>query len=185
MTLIKNQQNVTSWVNLYSDMLYGFALKRTNNEENAKDLVQETFLSAWRNIENYNNQISVKTWLFAILKNKLIDYYRKAATNLTEELIKDDTEEYFDVNGHWVKSAYPLKWEKINLESKEFYKILKNGLKELKNIQATVFTMKYIDDMNSNEICKILNLTTANYWVIIHRAKIQLRAYLEKNWNNQ
>ena len=59
MTLIKNQQNVTSWVNLYSDMLYGFALKRTNNEENAKDLVQETFLSAWRNIEKYNNQIKI------------------------------------------------------------------------------------------------------------------------------
>ena len=105
--------------------------------------------------------------------------------NLTEELIKDDTEEYFDINGHWVTSAYPIKWEKIKHKSKEFYTILKTGLKELKNVQATVFTMKYINDMNSNEICKILNITTANYWVIMHRAKIQLRAYLEKNWNNQ
>lgn len=185
MTLIKNQQNASAWVNLYSDILYGFALKRTNNEDTAKDLVQETYLAAWRNIEKFNDQISVKTWLFTILKNKIIDYYRKASKNMTEELINDDTEEYFDTDGHWAKSAYPIEWKKINLESKEFYTILKNGLTELKKIQATVFTMKYIDDMNSIEICKILNLTSANYWIIMHRAKIQLRLYLEKNWINQ
>lgn len=185
MTLQKNQQNLSDWVNQYSDILFRFALKRTNNEESAKDLVQETYLAAWRNVETYDKTIPVKAWLFAILKNKLIDYYRKSSKNITEELLEDITEKYFDADGHWTKSAYPIEWKKADMESKEFYKILQKGINGLKQIQANVFVMKYLDDMSSDKICKILNITPANYWIIMHRAKIQLRSYLEKNWINQ
>lgn len=185
MTLKTNQQNLSDWVTLYSDLLYNFALKRTNNQDTAKDLVQETYLAAWKNIEKYDSNIPVKIWLFAILKNKLIDYYRKTSKDLTEELIEDENMNYFDSNGYWSKSAYPIKWKKDALESKEFIKVLHYGIKELKQIQATVFIMKYLDELDSDKICEILNLTQANYWIIMHRAKIQLRAYLEKNWINQ
>jgi DNA-directed RNA polymerase specialized sigma24 family protein len=59
---------------------------------------------------------------------------------------------------------------------------LRNCKSKLKQIQDTVFTMKYLEGLDSEEICKVLNLTTSNYWVLIHRAKLQLRACLEKNW---
>ncbi|NJE06742.1 DUF1492 domain-containing protein, partial [Thermococcus sp. M36] len=49
-------------------------------------------------------------------------------------------------------------------------------------IQHAVFSMKYLDDIDSDEICKQLNITASNYWVLIHRAKTQLRSCLEKNW---
>ena len=42
--------------------------------------------------------------------------------------------------------------------------------------------MKYIEGLESDDICKELNITASNYWVLIHRAKLQLRACLEKNW---
>ena len=184
MDLKKNQHNVTAWVNDYSDVLYGYVVQRVKDPDTAKDLLQETFLAAWRNVDKYNGEASVKTWLFTILKNKIIDHYRKISGTYTEELVHDDTDSnaFFDNTGHWAKGSYPSDWGNIPVESKEFFAILQKGIKMLKDIQAAVFSMKYLDDMESEEICKVLNITPSNYWVLIHRAKVQLRVYLESNW---
>jgi len=67
-------------------MLYRYALPRVNDGEVAKDLVQDTFLAAWRNYDNFKGEISEKNWLFTILKNKIIDHFRKSSTRLTDNL---------------------------------------------------------------------------------------------------
>lgn len=185
MDLKTNQHNVTAWVNDYSAILYGYVVQRVRDTDTAKDLLQETFLSAWRNVDKYNGDASVKTWLFTILKNKIIDHYRRVSTKHTEQLTYGDADNdshYFDKTGHWTEDTYPSAWGILPIESKEFYAILDKGIKKLKEIQAAVFSMKYLDDMESEEICKVLNITPSNYWVLIHRAKVQLRAHLESNW---
>lgn len=179
------QLDATKWVNDYSDMLYRYALPRVNDSEIAKDLVQDTFLAAWRNYDNFKGEISEKNWLYAILKNKIIDHFRKASTRLTDSLpgMADD-DPYFDEAAHWKQQAFPQEWNNSDgvVTKKEFYEVLRSCKNKLKQIQDTVFTMKYLDGLDSEEICKVLNLTTSNYWVLIHRAKLQLRACLEKNW---
>jgi len=70
------------------------------------------------------------------------------------------------------------------LQQKEFYQVLENCKKKLQQQQQAVFVMKYMEDMDADEICKALNITSSNYWVLIHRAKLGLRACLEKNWIN-
>ena len=180
------QLDATRWVNDYSDMLYRYALPRVKNSEVAKDLVQDTFLAAWRNYDNFKGEISEKNWLYTILKNKIIDHFRKASARLTDSLpgIADE-DPYFDDVHHWKQPAYPNEWNTGSdglITKKEFYEVLRNCKSKLKQIQDTVFTMKYLDGLDSEEICKVLNLTTSNYWVLIHRAKLQLRACLEKNW---
>ena len=185
MDLKTNQHNVTEWVQAYSDIMYGYVVKRVKDNDTAKDLIQETFLAAWRNVDKYNGEASVKTWLFTILKNKIIDHYRKVSTRHIEELVNgatDDDSRHFDNIGHWTEDTYPSELGNLPIESKEFYSILNNGIKKLKGIQAIVFSMKYLDEMKSEEICKVLNITSSNYWVLIHRAKVDLRAYLELNW---
>ncbi len=173
------------WVHDYSNMLYRYALPRVNDKEIAKDLVQETFLAAWRNIDNYKGEASEKNWLFTILKNKIIDHYRKASTRLTDR-IEDTTEDAaFAEDGHWTQQAAPNEWGidySTPLESKEFYGVLDKCKSKLKEIQSMVFTMKYLDGYESDIICKELNITPSNYWVLLHRAKVQLRGCLEKNW---
>ena len=47
---------------------------------------------------------------------------------------------------------------------------------------ASVFSLKYLEEEESETICKELEITSSNYWVIIHRAKLQMRECLEKNW---
>lgn len=169
-------------------MLYRYALPRVNDSAIAKDLVQDTFLAAWRNHENFKGEISEKNWLYAILKNKIIDHFRKASTRLTDSLpaTAGGEDAYFDEAEHWTAAAGPKDWDTTAADNpvnkKEFYDVLSKCKSKLKDIQDTVFTMKYLEDLNSEEICKALNITTSNYWVLIHRAKLQLRACLEKNW---
>lgn len=167
-------------------MLYRYALPRVNNTEVAKDLVQDTFLAAWRNRENFKGEISEKNWLYTILKNKIIDHFRKASTRLTDSLPGvADEEPYFDEAQHWIPASYPKDWNNDSdapIIQKEFFDVLRSCKSKLKQLQNTVFTMKYLDGLDSEEICKALNLTASNYWVLIHRAKLQLRACLEKNW---
>jgi RNA polymerase sigma-70 factor (TIGR02943 family) len=179
------QLDAQKWVNDYGDMLYRYALPRVSDSEVAKDLVQDTFLAAWRNYNNFKGEISEKNWLFTILKNKIIDHFRKSSTRLTDSLPDfADNESYFE-NEHWTKATAPADW-KTDTESvidrKEFYEVLSKCKGRLKEIQNSVFTMKYIEGLESDDICKELNITASNYWVLIHRAKLQLRACLEKNW---
>ncbi len=73
-----NNLEPNSWVDNYADYLYRYAQSRVNDSAVAEDLVQETFLSAWKARERFEGRSSEKTWLSSILKNKIIDYYRKA-----------------------------------------------------------------------------------------------------------
>ncbi len=185
----ENKLNATNWVDLYGDALYAYVMARVSNSAQAEDIVQETFLSAWRARNTYNGKASEKTWLYTICKNKIIDYYRKASTNKEVLAKEDETEEYFfgDDGRHWDDDKKPQAWGidySKSVESKEFYSILKKCKTKLKEIQQSVFTMKYLDDSDTDEICETLGITVQNYWVLIHRAKIQLRACLEKNWIN-
>lgn len=183
----KRQLDATRWVNNYSDSLFTYALRRVKDTHTAKDLVQDTFLAAWRNAENYNGTAPVLSWLYAILKNKIIDHYRNTANRLTDELASENYEgdHYFGANGQWLSSVSFANWSSspVNpLDSKEFIKIFNNCKKKLKDLQGAVFTMKYIDGMGSDKICIELNISSSNYWVLIHRSKLQLKACLEKTW---
>ena len=180
--------NANTWIDKFSDMLYRYAYPRVNDEAIAKDLVQDTFLAAWRNAANFKGEISEKNWLYTILKNKIIDHYRKASTRLTDSLpntTDEDNGESFEDSGRWAENAAPQPWNidyNKPLQTKEFFEVLHKCKSKLKDVQNSVFTLKYLEGLESEEICKALNLTPSNYWVLLHRAKVQLRACLEKNW---
>lgn len=175
------------WVNKYADMLYNYTITRVNDKGTAEDLVQDTFLSAWRAKDSYNAEASEKTWLFAICKNKIIDHYRKKSTGKEQYAELDTTSHFFDDAEHWTKQDQPNEWGisyTSTVETKEFYGILEYCKKKLQEMQRNVFVMKYMEDLEAEEICKVLNISSSNYWVIIHRAKLQLRKCIEQNWVN-
>lgn len=186
MEATKNIINSSQWVEQYADSLFRFAVSRISDSETAKDLVQDTFLSALKNADNFRGEISEKNWLFTILKNKIIDYYRSKAkqsfTELKEHL--EEAENYFDGND-WNESAKPKEWGidySLPIETKEFYEVMEKCKQKLAELQNAVFTLKYMEDKNSDDICKELEISSSNYWVLLHRAKLQIRKCLEKNW---
>ena len=121
-----------------------------------------------------------------ILKSKIIDFYRKRKQE-PESVQENDSPDavFFDEKDHWRQGHYPKHWS-VDLsnatEAKDFQQVFRGCRKKLKELQHDVFVMKYLDDRQSEEICRELGLTASHYWVLLHRAKVQLRACLEKNW---
>ncbi|MET4080329.1 RNA polymerase sigma-70 factor (TIGR02943 family) [Pedobacter sp. UYP30] len=190
MVEVKNKSDLTSiganpkeWVCNYADFLYQFAFSRLNDDELAKDLVQETFLSALEKIGTFKARSSEKTWLTAILKYKIVDVYRSRSSAMQAD---NNQNKFFEQqDGHWKVEARPKEFgieHSTALEDKEFQHILKYCLGKLPKLWHTVFAMKFIDDEQGGDICSKLNITSSNYWVIMHRAKLNLRACLQKNW---
>ncbi|MBC7935185.1 MAG: sigma-70 family RNA polymerase sigma factor [Rhizobacter sp.] len=185
-----NTLNYNSWVDKYTDYLFSFAYYKVGKKEEAEDLVQETFLSAYKGRETYNGTASEKTWLMAILKNKIIDYYRKPKITDSFSTYLDQTEESFehsffdqDNYGRWsekVEDNYFSKAADGYLISKEFQKFLSICLEKMPSKLKAVFVSKYIEDEKAENICKEHDITSSNYWVIIFRSKTLLRTCLEK-----
>ena len=121
-----------SWVKNYADYLYSYACTRLDDNEIARDLVQETFLAALEGWEKFDRRSSEKTWLTAILKNKIFDVYRKKSSTSNRQTISINSaasDEFFEESGHWKEGQYPEAFgieEPIALENKEFDGILKS-----------------------------------------------------------
>lgn len=189
-----NILNPSNWVNAYSNELYGYAMDKTSKPELAEDLVQETFFSALKSMDNFKGLSSERTWLFTILKFKIADYYRKASTKYefsNTRLGHDDgnsyVDNYFDEEGSWEDNSSPKDWSidySKTIENKELAAALNTCIEKLPNNQKQLILLKLVEEEETEKVCKELNITTTNYWVIIHRAKLQLRACLETNWFN-
>lgn len=183
----KTSLDPASWVALYGDYLYSYCMLRINDRENAEDLVQETFISAIKAGDHFKGKSSEKTWLTAILKNKITDYYRKkdvlkGAQDYLDATEQDFSKHFFHAqDGHWLAESAPKTWVEP-ADREEFARVLQMCIQKMPSTLVPVFTAKFLDDEDSDTICKVHKLSPSNYWVIIHRAKVLMRSCLAKNW---
>ena len=116
--------------------------------------------------------------------------YRKKSSGLqlaevTAEAEHEQSVFFDEETGHWLKEYGPVEIgieDKDHIINKEFEHVLKNCLQKLPVLWKAVFTMKHIDEEATDTICAELKVTPSNFWAIIHRAKLNLRACLQKNW---
>lgn len=176
------------WVNNHADYLYAFAITRVKDEYLARDLVQETFLAALERLSQFEGRSSERTWLTAILRNKIMDVFRKKSSVLQpfHDYTAGDSIDFFETgNGHWKEEHQPKAFgieQYDKFANKEFNRILEQCLKKMPALWLIVFTMRFIDEQATEVICDDLEISASNFWVIIHRAKVNLRACLQKNW---
>lgn len=185
----KKKLDPNNWVENYADYLYSYAAVKLYDDELARDLVQETFLAALEAQKGFNGLSSEKTWLTAILKYKIADIYRSRSSglrNIAQRAAPEQEEDFFDPdNGHWNSGHDPADFfceQPDILQDNEFQAILQACMKKLPALWLSVFTMKHVDEEPSELICKAMGLSSSNFWVIIHRAKVNLRSCLQKNW---
>lgn len=184
------KQQFTAWVNDYTDQLYSWAYHKTSSKEMAEDLVQDTFLSAYKNLETFKNKSSPKTWLLSILNHKIIDFYRKKSKSLSvvdnrqeDEAIKR-VNDLFDENDNWKNpKVHTFEVEEHLLDNADFNIVMEKCMEILPEKWRIAIQSKYITDVSPEEICSELGVSTANYWQIIHRAKLHLKNCIDKNWN--
>ena len=176
------------WLERYGDELYGFALQRVHTADCAEELVQETLLSALNALSGFRQDASERTWLFVILKRKIIDHYRREARSPLVPLGSNSSEEaefFRPDDGHWREGQYPQAWNvraDDAVEQQELREVMQHCQQKLPTRHGAVFVLRFVEDLTAEEICQELSLTPANYWVIVHRAKLHLRKCLEKNW---
>jgi RNA polymerase sigma-70 factor (TIGR02943 family) len=183
-TQLDNTIKLSEWVELYTRELYSWALNKVSDKELAEDLVQDTFLAAAEKIGSFKADSSPKTWLFAILNHKIIDVYRK---KVQQPINIDNTvyTNFFDEKGTWRSDKRPLDWqveEDQLLDDNEFHEALTKCLEALPEKWNLCVKLKYLMNKDGEEICRELGITPANFWQIIHRAKLQLRDCIENNW---
>ncbi|MFN2395066.1 MAG: sigma-70 family RNA polymerase sigma factor [Bacteroidales bacterium] len=188
MTDAQKKQEIEKWVDDYTDDLYTWAYHKTSDKEVARDLTQDTFLAALQGFDNYKGTSSPKTWLFAILKNKIVDYYRK---NLKEKVVgsydnnREMSDTIFDKGENWAPGHAPLNWETDDsnlLDNVDFVKILKRCLEMLPLKWSLALKYKFFSEKQGVEICQELEVTPSNYWQMLHRGKLQMRECIENNW---
>jgi len=178
--------NPELWVDQYGDYLYHFALSRLRNTADSENVVQETFLAAFKSLKSFSGKSTERTWLIGILKHKIVDHLRKSykekpATDLqaNEEAIN----QFFDRTEHLKKQ--PSQWmpnpDEL-LEKKEFWEVFYKCSEKLPKTTSDAFLLREIEKMASKEICQVLGISLSNLWVLLHRARLHLRQCIEINW---
>jgi RNA polymerase sigma-70 factor, ECF subfamily len=177
----------TAELDAHRAYLLRVARLQLRNDEQAEDVVQDTLLAALQGADAFSGKSSVKTWLTGILKHKIVDAIRKKQSapefaSLHEECQIDDFDALFDDTGHWDNP--PASWGNPDaaLERREFFDLLQFCLDNLPPNTARVFMMREVMELESDEICKELSITSTNLWVIMYRARMSLRECLEQRW---
>lgn len=173
---------------LRRDMLR-FAELQLRNRAQAEDAVQDALAAAFANHERFASRSSLRTWVLSILKNKIVDVFRQRArgaeTVLYEEATSsDEVAAYFDERGHWSEETQPADWgdPEQAFASRQFWRVFETCLYRLPDGPSRVFLMRELVGAETAEICAELRITPNNCAVLLHRARLGLRACLGENW---
>lgn len=167
-----------------------FATLQLNNSDLAEDVVQETFVNVYKYADSFKGESALKTWIFAILKHKILDLLRNrgksvAISELFENEEQDLSEKLFHENGMWDRSVYESgEWKNADgsTYSAQFWQVFEFCLTNLPAQQARVFMMRSHLEMESEEICQECDISTANLHTLLYRARLQLQVCLTQKW---
>jgi len=176
-------------IEAYRDYLMRYALLQLRDANAAEDAVQETLLAALQSA-SFAGRSSLKTWLTGILRHKIIDHVRRQSREQPLERPDDEpqqedadiAETLFADDGHW--RDFPSHWNAPDrsFESSEFWRVFESCVQVMPERMARVFVMREILELTTEEICKELDVTATNCWVMLHRARLSLRECLETKW---
>jgi RNA polymerase sigma-70 factor (ECF subfamily) len=165
--------------------LLRFARSQLRNDAWAEDAVSDTLVAALERPQSFAGQSQLKTWLVGILKHKVIDQLRRHSREATV-LVSDDGEDIddslFDESGHW--RELPQEWgdPESSFSQRQFFEVLEMCVDHLPPTQGRVFMMREWLELETDEICKELAITSTNLWVLLHRARLRLRECLQARW---
>lgn len=169
-----------------------FARLQVRDSQLAEDAVQEAMLSAYQHIDRFARQSAFKTWVFSILKNKVIDLLRKEKRHVVASQLEDGPnltgealiEHLFEENGHWQKNERPKKWDQPDhgVENEHFWRIFDACLEALPAKYGRLFMMREFLEMETPEICHNEAISVTSLNVTLYRARLRLRTCLEDNW---
>jgi RNA polymerase sigma-70 factor (ECF subfamily) len=180
--------DISAQLEAHRGYLFRVAKLQLRDDALAEDVVQETLLAALSG-SGFSGKSSLKTWLTGILKHKIVDEIRRKQREPLLASTFDDECDIEDLDGlfrgpfsSW--DSPPADWgdPEQALNQRQFFDVMDFCLEKLPPNTARVFMMREVMELESDEICRELAITTNNLWVILYRARMSLRECLEKNW---
>lgn len=178
---------------LHSDLeamrpaLVRFAVLQLRNETLAEDVVQDALIAVLEKPDRFTGQSSLRTYVTGILKHKILDAMRASKREVQIDADEgwsdaDVIDALFKPDGHAIDT--PRQWgdPDATLEQKDFFRVLELCLEKLPARTARIFMMREWLELDTDEICKELGISTSNAWVMLYRARVQLRECLDLNW---
>jgi RNA polymerase sigma-70 factor (TIGR02943 family) len=176
--------------------LLKFARLQLRNDAWAEDAVSDTMLAAIAKPQAFGGRAQLRTWLVGVLKHKIVDTLR---ANLREPNIGDmrgnaDSDESegdlldaigFKQDGHFNEA--PADWGNPDrdLSQRQFMAVMDACIAKLPPVQGRLFLMREWLELDAEEVCKTLNITSTNLYVQLHRSRLKLRECLQLNWFGQ
>lgn len=170
-----------AWLTLYGDALFRFALARVRQREIAEDLVQETFVSAVRSKSQFRGDCARSTWLFAILRRRIADHFRRHERRIDEIEAGDpniDAVVQTQPDGRRSWSVDPA----LICEDREFHVTLASCLRKIPEHLAEAFVLRHQNGLSPAEIREWLGISATNLSMRLHRARLAVRDCLAQNW---
>lgn len=177
--MTSEEKQLREWIEKYSGKLLNRAFYMVSNREEAQDLVQEVFLSAYSSMSKFESKSSVLTWLYQILNHKISDFYRKKYKSIGNISL----DSFFDETGFWENNDVLESWESDSAENEiGIEETLQKCLEELPAKWKIPIKLYYIQQKKTKEICQETGISSTNLWKIFQRSRLQLRECIEINW---
>jgi RNA polymerase sigma factor (sigma-70 family) len=158
----------------HNALLYRIGRSHGFGHEDTKDLLQETHIAAYRNLQKFESRSSYKTWVARIMVNKCL--YKMKYGSYKYEVLHDAMDEN-------AQPMFAKKSDNENVLNKELSQILERSLESIPLNYRTVFILREVEGFNVAETAALLNLTEVNVKVRLSRAKTMLQEQLEKNYS--
>lgn len=181
----RTQVHPERWLAEYGDAMYRYAFARLRNHMSAEDAVQESLLAALAAREHLRAEAAERSWLFGILKHKIVDQFRRSTREVPigdDEDTDSVLDETFDGTGSWRMKLNNWQSPEAEIEHAEFWAMLHKCLQALPETLAAAIQLVEVDGLDSQETSKALGITTTNLWVRLHRGRLRLRDCIERHW---
>ena len=185
-----NKRNHTlepnEWNTNHRNYLIRIAVNKVSDYQTAEDLVQDTFVAAWKARERFRGDCTERTFLSGILRNKIIDFYRSRGRRPSVVASQLDGQDQDDVTS-WMENR-PDERTDLNptaaAERGDFMEQLDRAVDKLPEKMGKAFRLWQMYDLSTAEVTRILDISTSNLWVLIHRAKKALSVELGDDWKD-
>ena len=167
--------------------MFRYALARVRDNATAEDLVQDALLAAIGALDTFKGGSTEQTWLIGILRHKVLDYFRKSAREQPIEFDRNQSsterDSDFDEQGSWAVPVADWRTPEKSAERDEFWHALRGCLDTLPDNLRTVFTLRELDGLETDQLMETLDISTKNnLWVMLSRARKGIQKCLQAKW---
>lgn len=187
-----DQATFAKLVDEWSASMIGVAIRYVRSRAVAEEVVQEAWLGVINGLDRFEGRSSLRCWVFAILRNTAISRGEREQRTIPLSSLEADGEEWADLNadrffgpdhdrypGHWALGPTPWPLPEEGLLADETRTVIAEAINELPASQRAVITLRDVEGWDSDEVCEMLDVSPGNQRVLLHRARVHVRAAIE------